>query len=170
MTYAEQVYKQFVEWKATNPSMEQILMIHKVNKKILKNMIKTATTKLILHFLKWINNITEYDFFIRSLENGRIILLKKDFEGLLTIKLCKPNHLMEEVSNKGSILEIVTINSTKKGEGYKMMKPIIYFAQKQNIPVVLWTETEENVKYFERYGFKNYGRRGDDQEYLMILI
>jgi hypothetical protein len=61
------------------------------------------------------------------------------------------------------------MNKTQKGEGYKMMQKVIDLAKNIHSPICLWTDSEKNVQYFERYGFKNHGKLGENDDYMMVF-
>ena len=49
------------------------------------------------------------------------------------------------------------------------MEAFLQIHRNLNIPGSLWTETSENVSYFEKYGFECLGKLGANSEYLMKL-
>lgn len=124
-------------------------------------------------FLKWIQKQNEFNYYIAPnfISEGGIMVFKRDYSAFAAIALCNTVPLIKKhFKTKDAFnLEIKTIHSLKKGEGYKMMKKIILLAEKMNVPIDLWTETEELVHYYERYGFENCGKVGDKKENLMIL-
>jgi hypothetical protein len=127
--------------------------------------------KRVCKFLKWVEKESNHKYYIAHMSNdGAVGLWTRDFKAMFVVKMCWSNESVDKaLGSNQRILDVESIHSFQKGEGYKIMKNILAFGQRHSLPVTLWTETEQNVKYFERYGFKNYGRCGINQEYLMIL-
>jgi len=48
----------------------------------------------------------------------------------------------------------VALQNQGKGFGGQMLNALIHKSEMENIPIYLETETEENVKLYEKYGFK----------------
>jgi hypothetical protein len=122
----------------------------------------------LFHYLKWISKETDYNFYLVDAGNGPVSLMDQNLEVFIRIHLCNPHKIVASFTGDQQVIEIENIYSFKKGAGYEMMTKIIAFARQQKLPITLWTATEENVEYFERYGFKNYGKLGRNQESLMI--
>lgn len=124
----------------------------------------------IIKYLKWLKAVSEKDFYIGSMSYGHFVLfIQSEMKGLLSIQLCKTNDMIQQFVNEDVILDLTNICSLKKGYGYKMMKKVISLRKELNCPIQLWAETEKNIHYFERYGFKDYGKLGENKETLMIL-
>ncbi|MFP7200194.1 hypothetical protein SFC08_04390 [Lysinibacillus halotolerans] len=122
-----------------------------------------------IEYLKWIVEQSKSNFYL-GIRGSEITLIKRNFKGALTIGYNTPRDDLKHFYNGYDyIIELLNIHSFKKGEGYKMMKLLIELSKKAQSPISLYTETEVNVKYFERYGFVNIGRMGINNEYLMIL-
>ena len=49
-----------------------------------------------------------------------------------------------------------------------LLKDILAISTKLNLESCLWTENNNNTKYFERYKFESIGKIGKDNENLMI--
>jgi hypothetical protein len=122
-------------------------------------------------YLKWVLKQTEFNFYLAVLPEGKgLILLKQNLKATLVIGFNRPHEdLKQFFEGHDFILEILNIHSIQKGEGYKIMKKVIDLSKKINSPICLWTETEENVQYFERYGFENYGAFGKENEFMMVF-
>jgi len=138
-----------------------------------KEMIETIESlkdKRFFKFLKWIDKETNHRFYIAHMSNdGSVGLWTRDFKVLVKVRMCWGNESVTKLVGRQRVLDIESIHSFQKGEGYKVMKNVLSFAKRHELPVTLWTETKENVKYFERYGFINHGNHGTNNEYLMIL-
>jgi hypothetical protein len=120
-------------------------------------------------YLKWVLKQTEFNFYLALLPKGRgVILLKQNLKAVLVIGFNRPQEdLKSFFEGHDFILEILNIHSIQKGEGSKMLKKVIDLSKKISSPICLWTETEENRRYFERYGFKNYSEVGENS--MMVL-
>lgn len=112
------------------------------------------------------------NFFMQFNEKKRVFLLyKRNFKGLMIIGHNTPRTNLKGYFNGHEfVLELVIIHSSQKGEGHKMIKRLLYLKKILKLPIVLWTESEKNVLYFEKYGFKNKGKLGDNNEFLMVLL
>lgn len=78
---------------------------------------------------------------------------KKMGEILKPLELDQKNHM----KNRDYIyVSMLCVQQDHQGQGYggKLLRHIIDKSKDQNIPVYLETETEENVNFYEKYGFK----------------
>lgn len=122
-------------------------------------------------FLLAILTEAKSNFYVQfNLQEKAFLLYKRNFKGVMIIGHNRPGAQFEDYF-KGHeyVIELTHIHSVQKGEGHKMIKRLLHLKKKLKSPVVLWTETKENVLYFEKYGFENKGRLGDKKEFLMIL-
>lgn len=145
---------------------------HEKNLKIFAGMnFIAAFDKKGKQYLDWILLQAENNFYIANIAySGCVLLIKRPhLKSYLAIRYGYPGTQSETIVGKNRTIQIENIGSLKKGEGYKMMKKVIALARKMDVHIELWTETEENVKYFERYGFVNHGPLGDFGEFLMVL-
>ena len=111
------------------------------------------------------------NFYMQFNDEMRVFLLfKRNFKGLMIIghNTPKPN-LKDYLNGQEHVLELIVIHSSQKGEGHKMIKRLLNLSKKLKLPITLWTESDENVLYFEKYGFENKGQLGDNNEFLMVL-
>ena len=99
---------------------------------------------------------------------GDISLITKDFKALIKFNIRKPNPLLSQYFNSDWIIEIDNLNSLKKGHGKMLLKDVLAISTKLNLEACLWTESDNNTKYFERHNFKSIGKVGKDNENLMI--
>ncbi len=122
-------------------------------------------------YLKWVLKQTEFNFYLAILPKGRgLILFKQNLKAVIAIGLNRPTEEIQSFfPGHNFILEILNIHSTQKGEGYKMMQKVIDLAKNLQSPICLWTDSEQNVQYFERYGFKNHGKLGENDDYMLIF-
>jgi hypothetical protein len=121
-------------------------------------------------FLRWVLKRSEKDYYIMLLPTrDGVCLIKKNLKGQIIVGYNRPNDKTKKYfPGYHHILEVHNIDSAQKGQGFRMMKQFLELADRLKLPVSLWTETEELVKYFERYGFENYGAIGQDGEYMMV--
>ena len=122
-------------------------------------------------YLEWVDKQTEFNFYLALLPKGNgLILLKQNLKAALVIGFNRPNeNLKPFFEGHDLILEILNLHSMQKGEGFKIMQKVMDVSKKIDSPICLWAETEENVQYFERYGFNNYGELGENNEILMVF-
>ena len=122
-------------------------------------------------YLKWVAKQTEFNFYLALLPKGNgLILFKQNLKATLVIGFNRPNeNLKQFFEGHHFLIEILNIHSMQKGEGYKIMQKVIDLSKKIDSPIFLWAETEENVQYFERYGFVNYGALGENNEFMMVF-
>lgn len=124
----------------------------------------------VLPYLKWVLKETEINFYLAILPQGRgLVLLKQNLKAVLIIGLNRPHQEIQSYFPEHEfVLEILNIHSLQKGEGYKIMQKVLGLAQKIETPICLWTDNQENVQYFERYGFKNHGPQPGSNDNLLI--
>lgn len=109
-------------------------------------------------------------YMVFNADKKAFILTKRNFKGAMIIGHYTPVGILKDYFNGyEKVIELVHIHSAQKGEGHKMMKNILKLKKELKIPIMLWAETDDNAHYFEKYGFKNYGRLGEIGEYLMIF-
>lgn len=98
------------------------------------------------------------------------LLIKRNFKGFIRVAHNKAEVELKDYYNGAEfIIDLLNIHSYEKGEGHKMMKRVLRLSKELKLPICLWTETNENVLYFENYGFKNIGQLGVNGEYRMVL-
>ena len=104
---------------------------------------------------------TSYMTFGRLLKSGGIIpILKLGFKRLITI--ANAFTPMDEVRKKHMkdrafvYIQVIGVSTQLQGKGFgkKMLNALIQASEKTKIPIYLDTETERNVKWYERFGFK----------------
>lgn len=112
--------------------------------------------------LKLTNQFLLYNF------KGDIFLITPDFKGMINLNIRKPNVLHKKHFRDGWMIEIDNLNSIKKGYGKLLMNSIISVSEKAKLDLCLWTETDRNTKYFEKFNFESKGKVGQNKENLMI--
>ncbi|WP_338472474.1 hypothetical protein R4Z10_06950 [Niallia sp. XMNu-256] len=123
-------------------------------------------------YLKWILKQTEFNFYLALLPKGQgLMLLKQNSKAVLVIGLNRPQQELKPiVEGHEFVIEILNIHSLQKGEGYKIMQKVMGLSNQLHTPICLVVETEEQQKYFGRYGFKDYGALEKDNERMMIYL
>ena len=180
MTVAQVEKKRFLQLKSDEIFRVNVRKNHPTHLKNLDirlaiidklNLVQSEEEKRSVQFMKWVQQRANTNYYFSGLtSNAEALLLKKNWNLFIMLKLCRPSpDTTAHYINAESVIEIDHIVSTKKGEAYKTMKSVIALSEKINCPITLWAETLENVKYFERYGFKDYGQVGNNNEHLMIL-
>lgn len=123
-------------------------------------------------YVKWIINKTHFQFYLMPLQNnGVITLVKHDFNSLVGLRFCDTlTPITKKIFNNrfNHAAEVVYLHSFKKGEGSKILRELDNLMLQIEIPLVLYTEKEELLGYYEERGFVNYGIHGDNEEYLLI--
>ncbi|ANC77391.1 hypothetical protein ABE65_011495 [Fictibacillus phosphorivorans] len=124
------------------------------------------------NYIKWILNKTHFQFFLMPLEkNGIITLVKHNFNSLVGLRFCDDlTPITKKIFDKkyGYAVEVVYLHSFKKGEGSNILRELDNLMIKIEIPLVLYTEKKDLIRFYEERGFVNYGIQGDNKEYLMI--
>lgn len=66
------------------------------------------------------------------------------------------NFLEKYVNQPCIILDLIAVNPEVHGKGFasKLIKPILFLAQKQKIPVYLETSNPDNIEIYEHFGFR----------------
>ena len=142
-------------------------------KKEQKNMAKGLIISLLT------NSTKKHQIFIQEVillnkkyylycEGGDILLITKNFKALIKFNIRKPNPLLKQYFKSDWIIEIDNLNSLKKGHGKMLLKDELAISTKLNLESCLWTESDNNTKYFERYKFESIGKVGKANENLMI--
>jgi hypothetical protein len=136
---------------------------------LIYELFQRTQSDLVYNFLKWIEEKTENLFYLVTIHKEKgAFFFNKDFTVMFCLQVVTPNDTIEHFL-KGESLQLHNITSIKQGEGKKVMNEIIEFCYLNNTPLNLWTETKEIAAYFEKYGFKNCGQLGEENEYLMVL-
>lgn len=130
--------------------------------------------KKIVSFVDWAFRMSEKEYYLTPfpLDDSVFSLTNKDFGSMVNFRYCTT---LTEATKKilkvyKEAIEIVQLHSKFKGSGSKIINEFIKLSMEIQLPLVLYTETESLVKYYEQYNFKNYGQQGNSNEYLMIRI
>ncbi|MFF2092953.1 hypothetical protein [Paenibacillus sp. NPDC058174] len=163
-------------------------MLNEVMKKlnpILLNQISNQTMNSLKEKISKDKNSFDIKFITEILKQGKqgsfivpniavpgepgIGIISENINAIMCLALNTTDKKFLRHYNSKYILDLLHIHSFRKGEGKKLMETFLYIQSNLNIPGSLWTESIDNVKYFEKYGFINLGRLGKSSEFLMKL-
>lgn len=171
MNHTDKTHEDFRKSMQDEDFVKNLQQISVVTKLMLENGLKQAKkvgNQKVRIMYEWSLEMAK-EFYCGSVPGDGLIYINRNRLSGLWLGYVKPNVLVKPcVKTNQRILEINNVNSLKKGEGYKIMTRVIGLADKLFVPICLWTEKDSLVTYYERYGFKNFGRRGENDEYLMI--
>lgn len=142
------------------------MMMNKLKEELRK------TSNIQAQYIKEIINQGNFKFFIVPSLNPSepsIGLVSKNLKSIMFLALNTTDKKFLKYYNSPFILDLLHIHSFQKGEGRKLMEAFLQIHRNLNIPGSLWTETSENVSYFEKYGFECLGKLGANSDYLMKL-
>lgn len=137
-----------------------------------RELSKKETSVINANFIREIMNQGAMKFFIvptTNLNEPSIGVMSKNLKSIMYINLNTTHKKFLEHYNSPYILDLLHIHSFHKGEGGRLMEAFLQIQKNLNIPGSLWTESIENVSYFEKFGFVNLGKLGDNSEFLMKL-
>ncbi|MGN5882464.1 hypothetical protein [Staphylococcus simulans] len=167
MTIAEIEHDTFKQMMNNKAFRKNIINKQTIFKSGLLQILINSSGKVDFKFIFELFKLADRDYYILPL--GSVIqLYTKDFKGIIVFNLRRPNKNHEECFNVPLMIEVDALHSNKKGNGKNLINSVINIADKINVPVCLWTETEKNTLYFKKYGFKTYGKRGRRSEELLI--
>lgn len=165
-TITEQGYQQFkmlsnnmMFRKHVEDSQNEII-------KILMSLLMYAPTKMHKTILSRV--LLLRDKYYLYISGGSLHLFTRDFKSAISFNIKQPNPKHIDYFTDDWIVEIDNLNSLKKGYGNKLMNEVLEITSVMKVDVCLWTESDNNTKYFERYNFKSIGKVGKDNENLMI--
>lgn len=172
-TAAEKDIEAILEF-SENPNYKKAIE-HGHNKSLMMlqgvSLVAGSTDEKGKKYIDWIMLQSKFNYYVASVSpNGCILMIKRPhLKSYLAIRFGYPGKNTAAIVGSDRTIQIENIGSLIKGEGYKMMKKVIALSRKMDVAIELFTETEENVKYFERYGFVNHGPLGERDEFLMVL-
>lgn len=94
----------------------------------------------------------------------------KNLNGVMHLAVNRARKEFRSYYETSDILDLLHIHSFKKGEGKKLMQLYLSLHQNLKISGSLWTETDDNVQYFEKFGFESLGRQKGRNDILMRLV
>ncbi|HCQ3487920.1 TPA: hypothetical protein OH201_002034 [Staphylococcus aureus] len=108
------------------------------------------------------------DKYYLYVSGGVIHVFTKDFKAVISFNMKRPNQKFKKYFSDSWMLEIDNLNSLERGHGKVLLNEILKIASLIKVEVSLWTETNSNTRYFEKYGFESIGKLGRNKENLMI--
>lgn len=174
MNQSEMAHKFFLEiqndqWfitnlkKHSNPIRDEIALSLEEN---------FALNNVVRSYLKWIIEMTEKGYYVSIPSPGAFLLINSDIKSAVTFRYCttitEATKRILKVYNE--CIEIIELHSIEKGQGSKIMNEFIALSHKIQLPLALYTETEELVRYYQKYDFHNHGKLGSNNEFLMLRI
>jgi NAD+--asparagine ADP-ribosyltransferase len=155
-------------FKNKNEKLQPQLESHKHDIKTVNN--DKYFESRIRDFIKFIQKETFMNFYLAETKiNGEMSMIKRDMSLMVNLSCNTVHDVMLPFVTNEVVLALNNISSMEKGKAYSFINRYIGYAKKVDSPIILWTETEENTKYFERYGFVACGRMGDNNEMFMVL-
>ncbi|PIC65324.1 hypothetical protein CSV79_01495 [Sporosarcina sp. P13] len=123
-------------------------------------------------FLNFLLDMSETKYYLSSSSDATFILLNRDWKSLVSFRYCATlNEATKRVlGNQAKCIEIVELHSAEKGQGSLIMEDFISLSEGIKLPLALFAETEDLVKYYKRFGFINHGNLGIDNEFLLLRI
>lgn len=167
MTITEIEHDIFERMAKNNDFQNNVAANQETFKAGLLQILLNSSEKQECGFILGLLKLAENGFYILPLGNF-IQVFTKDFKGTIAFNLRRPNENHAECFNVPLMIEVDSLHSKEKGYGKKLMNSVINIANTINVPLCLWTETQNNTLYFKKYGFKTYGKRGKNQEELLI--
>lgn len=165
-------HKQFIDLFSNETFKEQVKLdsrkfVDSFERLLKNNRIKDKRDRA---FIDSIILEAKSNFYLIYTDETKIFtLVTRNFKGTMLLGHNRPNIKQQKFYiDHETVIELTHIHSAQKGEGHKMMKRLLKVGKNLKIPITLLTETEDKVTYFENYGFKNFGRLGDNKEFLMI--
>ncbi|TQR14754.1 hypothetical protein [Psychrobacillus soli] len=140
--------------------------------KDLPKLKKDKAIKQVL-YINWMLKMSKMKFYLMPYGSDAISLFDNNLNSMIAIRYCytitNETMIIFKDLYKNAI-EIVSLHSNKKGEGKKLIKEAITLSREINLPLVLYTETDDLVKYYEQFNFVNHGKLGTNNEYLMVRL
>ena len=142
--------------------------IEALKERLKEKTISSHEKKFIESLIK-LGEETLYLFFSFNPAEPGIYLVSKNLKGVMCVALNTTDKKFIKYFNSPLVLDLLHIHSFKKGEGTHLIGWYKKLQEDLNIPGSLWTEIENNVEYFKRFGFESLGNLGSNGEYLMKL-
>jgi hypothetical protein len=161
----------------SSPECYQILIkstefVRNLLNKDLPKLRKGKATKQVL-YVNWMLKMSKKKFYLMRYGQDAISFFDINLNSMIATRYCytitnETKAIFKDLYKHA--IEIVSLHSYKKGEGKRLIKEAITLSRNINLPLVLYTETEDLVKYYEQFNFVNYGILGSNNEYLMIRL
>ena len=173
MTIAEDEHQVFTNALQNPKFIKMIQQGHGFFQMTFRKLLSEAISTKEKTFIRWILKMSDKNFYIFMNQDRTIFLINKNLKSSCVLNFAIPNEEFKGITflpkDTEKILEISNIHSLRKGEGKKIMRKLLEIKGRLGVPLTLWTETEDTVKYFERYGFVNHGPVGLANEFFMMI-
>lgn len=176
MSIAFTEYLYFKNLRSRDDFLQMTFKFHDANTFAICLLLEEIAEKKIFNddkkgheFLLWllVQTFDDYCLFLFN-EDGIILVPRPGLNGMIHFALCKPTP-GSVLEDRERVIELKSLVSLQKGEGFKMMCDILSIAKRLQLPVFVWAEDKHQAEYFERYTFRNCGPLGEDRECLMLL-
>lgn len=168
MNVSEMAHKIFLE-VIKDPSLEKK---SQNSRNFIKMVLREngVTNKKIIFYLKWVLEMSEKKFYLSSPSAGVFFLISQDLKSGVTFRFCTS---LTEATKKilkvyNECIEIIDLHSIEKGNGSKIINEFIVLSKNIQLPLALYAETDELVKYYQQFDFVNHGKHGENNEFLML--
>lgn len=168
MTIAENEHNAFKQMTSDLEFRLNVTMNQPMFKSSLLEMYIFEESKPQKRFLKsMLNQVENNEIYLLPVRSF-VMFMTKDFQSTIAFAMRKPNKKHKRCFNVPWMIEIDAVHSDKKGNGSYLMNIVLKISDDAKVPTSLWSETSKNTNYFKKYGFKPYGKRGDNNEELLI--
>lgn len=132
----------------------------------------TFTNNTEKSFFNFLLDMSENEYYLSSTSDATLILINRDWKSLVSFRYCATlNEATKRVlGNQVKCMEIVELHSAEKGQGSLILNEFISLSEQIKLPLAIFAETENLVKYYKRFGFINHGNLGIDNEFLLLRI
>lgn len=143
-----------------------------ITKNTIKNIKNTQYNNLESKFIDLLTQRAGKDYYIIPTidpNEQSIGIISPNLKAIMYVATNTTRKDLLEIYNTPVVLELLHIHSFEKGSGKILMEIYVELQKALNISGSLWTESIENVRYFQNYGFENLGSLGFNKEFLMKL-
>lgn len=129
-----------------------------------------VVNKKVTSYLMWILEMSEKKFYLSIPSAGVFFLISRDLKSGVTFRYCTT---LTEATKRilrvyNECIEIIDLHSIEKGHGSKIISELITLSRNIQLPLSLYAETDELVRYYQQFDFVNHGKLGNNKEYLML--
>lgn len=122
-------------------------------------------------FVNFLLDMSENKYYLAPLPEAAM-LINREFKSIVTFRYC--TSLTEATKkilvNYNECIEIIELHSQEKGQGTIIMNEFIELSESMDLPLSLYVETNDLVKYYNRFGFVDYGSHGGNSELLLLRL
>ncbi|MGG1880322.1 hypothetical protein ABDI30_22505 [Paenibacillus cisolokensis] len=174
MSMINEAHKFFLEIRKDPNYSNYIMICSDLLRKQLYQYTKENMTidRKQLIYLQWILDASESDFYVVTPSQGVFQLISKEIKSAVSFLYCTTltQATKRILKTYNELIEIIELHSIEKGHGSRIVNKLINLSKEVQLPLALYAETEELVKYYEQFNFNNHGRLGENKEFLMLRI